>query len=209
MSDIVILGAGGHGAVVLEIAQCAGFTVAGFADDDPQLAGASVLGYPVLGGRDILRAGAQVALAVGGNAARARLLRQSHENGWHLPVLLHPRATISRSALIAEGTVVMANAVINARAEVGPACIVNTACSIDHDCVVGGLAHIAPGSRLGGNVAIGDGSLIGIGASLLPRIEVGCWCVVGAGSVVTSNVPDAATVIGCPARIRSMNAVEF
>ena len=61
-------------------------------------------------------------------------------------------------------------------------------------------AHIAPGVHLGGDVEIGAGALIGIGATALPQRKIGAWSIVGAGAVVTKDVPPGATVIGVPAR---------
>ncbi|GAB5517435.1 acyltransferase [Rhodopirellula baltica] len=45
------------------------------------------------------------------------------------------------------------------------------------------------------------GASIGGGATLLPGITVGQDAMVGAGSVVTSNVPPGSVVVGSPARV--------
>jgi acetyltransferase-like isoleucine patch superfamily enzyme len=50
-------------------------------------------------------------------------------------------------------------------------------------------------------VTIGFGADIGINASLLPGIQIGAHAIVGAGSVVTHDVPEYAVVAGAPARI--------
>jgi acetyltransferase-like isoleucine patch superfamily enzyme len=59
---------------------------------------------------------------------------------------------------------------------------------------------VAPGVRLGGDVEVGEGALIGIGAVVLPGKKIGAWAVVGAGAVVTKDVAPNATVVGVPAR---------
>ena len=46
-----------------------------------------------------------------------------------------------------------------------------------------------------------EGASIGAGATILPGITLGKNCRIGAGSVVTKDVPENATVIGNPARI--------
>lgn len=46
-----------------------------------------------------------------------------------------------------------------------------------------------------------SGASIGANATLLPGIEIGEGAMVGAGAVVTKNVPAGATVVGNPARI--------
>jgi len=56
------------------------------------------------------------------------------------------------------------------------------------------------GGRYAHKVSIGRGSLILIGAMILPGVRIGRQCVVGAGSVVTKDVPDYTFVAGNPAR---------
>ena len=50
-------------------------------------------------------------------------------------------------------------------------------------------------------VVVGFGADIGMNASVLPGIHVGAHSIVGAGSVVTQDVPEYAIVAGTPARI--------
>jgi acetyltransferase-like isoleucine patch superfamily enzyme len=76
----------------------------------------------------------------------------------------------------------------------------NTGCTIDHHNVIGCHVHIAPGVHLGGDVEIGDCSLIGIGASVKPGMRIGKSVTVGAGSVIIHDIPDHQTVAGVPAR---------
>jgi len=48
---------------------------------------------------------------------------------------------------------------------------------------------------------IKNGASIGANATILPGVTLGERCMVGAGSVVTKDVPPCAVVIGNPARI--------
>ena len=50
------------------------------------------------------------------------------------------------------------------------------------------------------NTLIKRGAVIGAGATILPGITVGINSIIGAGSVVTKNVPDGETWVGNPAR---------
>ncbi len=59
------------------------------------------------------------------------------------------------------------------------------------------------GLEFGRPVRIGPFAWIGGGAIILPGVSVGADAIVGAGSVVTRDVPDGATVAGNPARILS------
>lgn len=80
--DIVIIGAGGHGKVVLDIVQCAGeHRVVGFVDADPSLQGMKVSGVFVLGAMNhLLKLKQQkvrgAIVAVGDNRVRVQLARE-------------------------------------------------------------------------------------------------------------------------------------
>jgi acetyltransferase-like isoleucine patch superfamily enzyme len=50
-------------------------------------------------------------------------------------------------------------------------------------------------------VVIGYGADIGMNASILPGVRIGQQAIVGAGAVVTQDVPDYAVVAGVPARV--------
>lgn len=50
-------------------------------------------------------------------------------------------------------------------------------------------------------ITVKKGASIGANATLLPGITIGCNAMVGAGAVVTRDVPDNAVVVGNPARI--------
>ena len=53
-------------------------------------------------------------------------------------------------------------------------------------------------------VRIKKGAWIGAGASILPGVCVGKHAIVGAGSVVTKDVPDYAVAVGNPAKVIKM-----
>lgn len=89
---------------------------------------------------------------------------------------------------------------MNAGACIGRGAILNTGCSVDHDCILGMTVHVSPGARLAGGVIIGEGSWIGIGASVKQLVRIGSRVIVGAGAVVLADVPDGITVVGVPAR---------
>lgn len=49
------------------------------------------------------------------------------------------------------------------------------------------------------NVCIGAESIIGMGARILPGVEIGRHCCIGTNAVVTRNIPDYSVAVGCPA----------
>ncbi len=182
--------------VVAETIESMGDVVIGFCDDDQTKQ--SCLGYDVLDFSSI-PADAEVVIGIGKNEIRQMIAQKGFR---HESPVIHPSAVISRSSTIAAGTMIMPGAIVNAKAIIGMHCILNTNCSVDHECVIGDFVHIAPSSTLAGNVEIGEGTLIGMGASILPHVKIGKWCKIGAGAVVVKDVPDGRTVIGVPAKIR-------
>lgn len=210
MSDLLILGAGGHAMVVAETALSSG--VASrivFLDDsctnpDDSL---KVLGWPVVGPLPLslelaTRSRFQsVAVAIGDASIRLRWIEKLKDAGYKLPVLVHPSAWVSPSATIGDGSVVFAQAVIQPQASTGMGVILNTSSSIDHGVCLADAVHICPGARLAADVQVGRKSWIGIGASVLQQVSIGSDVTVGAGAVVIRDLPDSVTAAGVPARI--------
>lgn len=208
---VLLVGAGGHARVCLEALLDDGSTqVIGAVSRDR--AGLTDLGVPMLGEESDLEDVTQsarvtaICVAVGDNATRARIVKKWTERGRRftppvgLATVVSRFAMLSTSASLAEGAQVLPGAVVNAATTIGRAAIVNTNASVDHDGSVGEFAHVAPGCAIGGGVTIGEGAFLGIGARVLPGRTIGAWSTVGAGAVVTSDVPEGATVVGVPAR---------
>lgn len=202
---LLVLGAGGHGRVVADAAleSGPGVQLVGFLDDDPRRQGTLVLDHPVLGSiADVANVPHDAVIAaIGDNAVRARLFRTLRARGERMLAIVHPRATISRSATIGAGSLVVAGAVINAGARISENVIINTGATVDHDCVVEDHAHVAPGVHLCGGCTVGANALVGVGTVVVPGGTIGRGSIVGAGSVVTSPIPTGVVAFGNPARV--------
>jgi acetyltransferase-like isoleucine patch superfamily enzyme len=79
--------------------------------------------------------------------------------------------------------------------------IINTAASVDHDGHIGAHAHTGPGCHLAGNVSVGQGTQSGVGVMAIPGVTIGEWSIIGAGAVVTRDIPANVTAVGAPARV--------
>ncbi len=204
---ILVYGAGGHGKVVADIFIAKGeCKFAGFVDDREELWGDRVIGFPVLGNGEWLRQEAlhsriAIALGTGDNRSRQLLADRCVQWGIEILTMVHPAATVSCTADLGRGTVVMAGAVINPDARVGAGVIVNTGCVVEHDVEIGDYAHVAPNATMGGASRLGAFSHLGLGAVVLQGIHIGAHTMVGAGAVVVEDLPDHVVAMGVPARI--------
>ena len=199
---MVVIGAGGHAKVVIELAVALGYKVVGCTDVDATPR--HIVDVPVLGDDGVLQAlFAQgvtfAAVGLGENALRLRIGRKLQTMGFVTPLLVSPAAYVSTSARLGAGTIIMPGAVINADTRVGDFAIVNTLAGVDHDGIVGDGAHIGPGSALSGSVNVGDCALIGVGATVLPGVRVAHHATLGGGAVAVRNVEAGATFVGSPA----------
>lgn len=199
----IIFGAGGHGKVVADAARAAGIVVSWAVDDRAGIC--DLLGCPVidtqhLEWRKLDRF--RFLVAVGDNAARARIVQQLGAKGGRALSVVHPSAVIAPSVRLGAGTLVCGGAVVNPAAVIGENVIINTCASVDHDCVVGANVHLCPGVRLAGGVVVGAGTMVGLGSVVLPGVVIGEGCVVGAGSVVNRPLPPRVVAFGNPARVQ-------
>lgn len=205
---IVIVGAGGHGKVVLDILQLnAIHEIVGFIDTDPQLQNSRVKDLNVLGDLECLRKmklngeveGAVI--AIGDNYARNKVASFIKDLGTPLISVIHPSSVIADSAQIGSGTVICAGTVVGVDSKLGDNIIINTGATVDHDVTIGANVHISPGVHLAGGVSIGDNTHVGIGASVIPKVTIGRDVIIGAGAVIIKNIPDRAVAVGVPSRI--------
>ncbi len=204
---IIIIGAGGHGRVVADALIESGKTVIGFTDSDSSRWGSSCLGIKILGGdAEIAKFSPdEIFLANGIGSVGLPQLRQQIFERWkekqfQFATIIHPAAFVSAHAVIAEGSQIMAGAVIQCGVRVGDNVIVNTGVNIDHDCVIAQHSHLAPGVTLSGGVSVGSRSHIGTGAVFIQGIKLGKDCLVAAGSVVIGSHDDGVKLAGVPAK---------
>ena len=205
--NVVIVGAGGHGRVVLEILRRAGtHTPIGFIDADTSRAGTQLDGLPILGPVNMLpklrRQDVRGAIiAIGDNRVRATYAELVLQSSLELVNAIHPAAIVSPTVRMGVNIVIAAGSIVGTDVHLAESAIVNTGAIVDHECRIGQAVHVSPGVVLAGRVQVEEGAFIGIGARVIPCMKVGSHSTIGAGAVVIEDVPAHATVVGVPGRV--------
>lgn len=205
---MVMLGAGGHAKVLLDLVQSLGQQVAAVCD--PALASGGVTqwrGVNVIGDDQAVFGlkPDECCLINGlgsfpGQHLRFLLHDKFTQQGYRFATLIHPSAVIGGGVVLGEGAQVMAGAVVQADAAIGAGAIINTGALVDHDCRVGDHCHIAPGAVVCGGVSLGQRVHVGTGAKIVQGVSVGEHSVVGAGAVVLRDIPRRHKVLGAALR---------
>lgn len=203
-TDIIhVLGAGGHGRVVIDALKVLGYSdqVIRVRDDRNELQGTTILGLrvecPIFSNQGLV---GWVHAAVGAGSLRKLLLEQSGLAADRWLTVVHPHAYVADSAILGPAALVAAHAIIGPCASIEVGVIVNHGAVVDHDCRVGAFSHISPCASLGGKVSIGERVLVGAGARILPGVCIADDAIIGAGAVVLTDVPSGQTWAGVPAR---------
>lgn len=201
---VAIIGAGGHARVVISTLRSCGINVLEIYDDNREIIGTNVDGVPVVARIDALSnkpcQNVNAIIAIGSNERRHQIVKSFEGTKINWKTVIHKNAIVDPTVLIGKGTFVAAGVVIQANTKIGSHVIVNTRASVDHDCVIADFSHIGPGSIFTGGVVTEEESFVGAGCKVLPGLRIGKQAIAGAGSVITKNINDSTTVIGCPAR---------
>ena len=142
--NLLILGAGGHGHVVREVADAMDvfFRIA-FLDD-------SKTGPNILDVCKNFSAYAEefpyMFPALGAGELRMAWISRLEEQGIAIPVLVHPAAFVSPSASIYPATVVEPQAVVHTEVVVEKGCILGAGAVVDHNTLVGYGCQIDSGA---------------------------------------------------------------
>lgn len=205
---MLILGIGHNTAVYIELAELLGYDLLGLYHYKEGMTGQTFCGYPILGTNDELFAKAELSqysfgLSMGDSSIRVNLAHKIRERNGNVPTMIHPSASVSRFASLADGVVVHSQATIQSNVTVKQDSVVSFNSGITHDAKIGEGVYVAGSSIVGAYTCIGRNAFIGMGAVIISsKVKtIGEFAVIGAGAVVTKDVEDYIIVAGNPAKV--------
>ncbi len=203
MKDVIIIGAGGHGAEIDEYIQFnqlnAGqkeFSVIGFLDDDQKNYSKYRLSAPLLGGisNHTIKPDSYYVIGIANLKYRRFFIDDFVSRGASFTTVIHCNAYISPSAKVGVGVVIGPYANLGPNVTIGDFTLINSRCSIGHDTVIGKYNFISPNVCFSGFSEVGDENLFGINAATIPRVKIGNGNRIMAGMVLDKNIGDESTV---------------
>ena len=143
---LIILGAGGYGKTIEDVAgQLDKYEGIKFLDDKAENTSGKTADF-----KDFINDYTEFYPAFGDNELRYNWILKLDEAGAKIATIVHPRAYISPKAVIGKGSAVLPNASINYGAVITYGCIVNIGAIVDHNVLLGNGDHVCPGAVVKG-----------------------------------------------------------
>jgi sugar O-acyltransferase (sialic acid O-acetyltransferase NeuD family) len=206
MKKIVIVGAGGFGREVAWLiedinAQQLEWSIAGFVDDNPEMIGKIINGYPVLGNIDWLaKQSMDVAIAVGDPRTKRRIVHRLLQSSNTYPNLIHPSVIISKRVELGKGVIICAGNIVTVNIVIRDFVIINLDCTIGHDAVLNDYVTVLPSVNVSGGVILSECVSVGTGSAIIQGLQVGENTIIGAGATVVKELPANCVAVGSPAK---------
>jgi sugar O-acyltransferase (sialic acid O-acetyltransferase NeuD family) len=203
MKDVIIIGAGGHGAELDEYIQfsqkCSGLyslNVVGFLDDNPANFTSYHFSAPLLGGvreHKVIQ-DCHYIIGIANLTYRRFFVELFLSAGARFLSFVHSTAYVSESAKIGQGSIIGPYVNVGPNVRVGDFTLINSRSSLGHDTVIGDFDFISPNVCFSGFSSVGDDNLFGINSSTIPHIHVGNRNKIAAGMVLDHHVPNDSVV---------------
>ena len=194
MNKIILIGGGGHCKSVIDVIEQEGkFKIAGIIDK-PEFLGSNILNYKVIGNdfdlKNLAKKYSYALITVGqikSPSIRIKLFKLAKKSGFLFPIIISPKAYVSKYSKIKEGTIVMHGAIINSNVTIGENCIINSNALIEHGVKIGDNCHISTSTTINGEVTIEDEVFVGSGSIIREEIKIKKKSIVPMGTKLFKN----------------------
>lgn len=212
---IIILGGEGNGGVVAaciedmrESYNIKEYEVLGFLNDF-ESEGSLINDYPVLGktetAKDYFEDDYVLFMyaihPVGHGSLRVNLFEKLGIPDNKLATIIHPSAFVANNAKIEPGVMIMSNCYVGPATHIKKCALVMANVLVGHNTIVGEFCHLSVGSVVSSYITMGTASDIALNATILEKVKVGKYAVVGAGAMVNKDVYEDNVVVGNPSKV--------
>ena len=205
LKNLIIVGASGFGREVAWLVERINavtptWNLLGFIDDNADIQGKEIGGYPVLGTSNCSDKypDAYFVCAIGASKVRKTVIEKL--GNVKFATLIDPSVMLSKRVTIGEGTIICAGTIITVDITIGNHVIINLDCTVGHDAVLHDFVTVYPSVNISGNTDIGECTEMGTGMQIIQGKTVGAYSIVGAGAVVVKDIPEKCTAVGSPAK---------
>lgn len=196
MKNIIMIGAGGHAKVCIDIIKSQKiFNICGVINKI--CCQKHFRGYLIIGNDDcLIKLFENIKYAIVGVGSvttphiRTEIFNKLINIGYSVPNIIHSAAIVDSSVQLGKGIQIMPGAIVSSDAEISDNCIINSGAIISHDCKIGRNTHITPGAVLGGGVNIGENCVVGMGVTVYFGITIGNNVIINNGQHIMNNVAD-------------------
>lgn len=207
MKPIILIGGGGHCLSCIDVIRLENkYEIVGIIDVSNKV-GTSLSGLKIIGTDEdipgLTSKYENFLITIGqikSSEKRISIYDLLKKNGVILPTIISPKAYVSPSAFIDEGTIIMHNALVNAGAVIGKNCIINTGALIEHEAIIGDFCHISTHAVVNGQVMVGKKTFLGSNSVIANNVSLPDEIIIAAGACILKNPADTGIYIGNPAK---------
>jgi sugar O-acyltransferase (sialic acid O-acetyltransferase NeuD family) len=205
--ELIIYGAGGIGSEIVSMAESGchaahDFTpwrVVAFVDDTPGHGGKTIHGVKCLGSlAEVIaaRKGKETwcHIAIGDNEERKKAAQRIEAAGWKPATVVDSRAYLSRDVEVGAGTFIGLGATVSPFVTIGRYVLINTRASVGHHSTLGDFTQLSLNASLLGRSHVERGGMVGAHSVVMSNVTVGAWATVAIGTPVLRAVSPGSTV---------------
>lgn len=209
IKDLYIIGAGGFGREVAWLVERINeveltWNIKGFIDDNEAVQGSRQGNYYVVGTcqkLENIEKEVWVVCAIGAAHVRKKVIdKVSGYKNVRFATLIDPSVIMSSGVQVGEGTIICAGNILTVDISIGRHVIINLDCTVGHDVIMRDFVTLYPSVNVSGCSMLESCVEIGTGGQIIQGKKILYGTIVGAGAVVTTDLPANCTAVGAPAK---------
>ncbi len=207
MENLIIIGAGGFALEVIDLIESINlidkkYYISGLLDDNKK--DFILEDYHILGKVSDYKnfSNHLFVIAIANSKIRESIYIELKKNKVKTPNLIHPKAEISKYAVLqsGSGTIINYATQVSAKVRIEEAVIIDSKSYIGHETTIKSFVTLYPGVKISGNCQINVRTEIGLGTNIIQGLTIGSNSLIGAGSTVLNDIHDNVVAVGTPCK---------